>query len=321
MLYPIICLTLLLFRERRFADNVIVRFGIYTGIPVAAWYAMMLGIHIMDVRDPLSWQWLRMLVMGAVAIGAPLAVWGLIRLALWVRRKLRIPWFGVATGVVVLYALVTLFAVLADGDPLAAAFWPAGLAMAFCFFSLAFGPSWAFGVYSGMALRLLWCYPHPLRFRTVQLMGAMSWLAAFMSACRWSIVKSLEAYAELPMNPTGDCYIVSAAAHGHPLLVRSEASTTESGAIISVNNQLRTLKAAELTLRFFTPRGHRIARRIYDRLGPLGARRLANPYLADLVYLALKPAEWLSFLVLACILGKQRKAVGRLYPNATGMLS
>jgi hypothetical protein len=138
-------------------------------------------------------------------------------------------------------------------------------------------------------------------------------LAAFMSACRWSIVKSLEAYAELPVNPTGDCYVASAAAYGHPRLVSSETCVTSSGGIVPVNNQLRTLKAAELTLRALTPSGHRIARCVYDRLGPLAARRLANPYLADLVYLALKPAEWLSFLILACVLGEQRKAVSRLY--------
>ncbi len=315
MLYPITCLSMLLFRERRYADNAIVRFGIYTGIPVAVWYVAMLGIVVTDVSGPLSWDWLGTLVMGAVAIGVPLAVWGLIRLALWARRKLGIPWIGVAAGVVVLYALATLFAVLADGDPLGAAFWPVGVVMAFCIVSLAFGPSWALGVYLGMTLRLLWCYPHPLRYRTIQLMAAMSWLAAFMSACRWSIVKSLEEYARLPMEPTGGCYVVSAAAYGHPRLVGSQVRTTSVGATVPVNNQLRTLKAGELALRVLSPRGHRLARCVYDRLGPLAARRLANPYLADLVYVALKPAEWSSFLILAWFLGRHRNAIDRLYPT------
>jgi hypothetical protein len=315
MLYSIVSLSLLLFREKRFADNAIVRFGIYTGIPVAAWYVLMLGIALAGVREPLSFQWLRILLLATIAIGAPLALWGLIRLLLWARRTLNVPWLGVAAGAVVLYALVTLMCVLADGESLVAVVWPLSLVGGFCFFSLAFGPSWALGVYSGMTLRLLWCYPHPLRFRLLQLIAAISWLAAFMSACRWSIVKSLETYAELPVDPTGDCYVVSAAAYGHPRVVGSEVRTVSSGVAIPVNNQLRTLKAAELTLRVFTPSGHRIVRGLYDRLGPLAARRLTNPYLADLVYVGLKPAEWVSGVVLACILGRHRRAIRRLYPT------
>jgi hypothetical protein len=149
-----------------------------------------------------------------------------------------------------------------------------------------------------MTLRLLWRYPNPPRFRTLQLMGVLSWLAAFLAACRWSIVKSLETYAQLPVESPGGCYIASAAAYGHPALVASESVLAAGGGTVRVNRQLRVLKAAELAMIAVTPPLHRAARWIYNRIGPVVARRLVNPYLADLAYLAFKPAEWASCLVL-----------------------
>ena len=214
MVYPMFSLTLLLFRERRFARDPIVRFGIYTGIPVAAWYCAMLGLVLTGVPSVLSWQWLNILLIVGAAIVGPLFAWGLVRLALWLRRKLRISWRIVIAGGIILYALSLLVAIDPNQRFVEVALWPLYLIPGFFFFSLFFAPSWTLGVYLGMTLRLLWRYPNPPRFRTLQLMGVFTWLAAFLAACRWSIVKSLEAYAQLPVESPGGCYIASAAAYG-----------------------------------------------------------------------------------------------------------
>lgn len=317
MLYPMVCLTLLLFRESRFAEKWVVRFGIFTGIPVAMWYWALLGTVVADVQTILSPNWLGLLLMGFAAIVIPVAAWWVIRLLLWVRRKLRIPWIAVVLVGLILYVVGIVIAIpQADADNVAVAFlWPLAPLAVFWFFSLLFGPSWAFGVYVGMTLRLLWRYPRPPRFRMIQLLAAFSWLGAFLGACRWAIERSLEEYAKLPVEQSG-CYVASAAAHGHRALVGAQEIVAADGTMVRVNRQLRTLKAGELALRALSPATHRLLRRIYDGVGPALATRLANPWMADLAYLSLKPAEWVSCTFLACTLGSERRRVDALFRNS-----
>ncbi len=313
MLYPMVCLTLLLFREARFAEKWSVRFGIYAGIPVAMWYWALLGIVVTDVQGLLSPDWLGLLLLGFAAIVVPIAAWWLIRLLLWVRRKLGIRWEVVA---VVGLALYVLGIYIADPDAnamTAACLWPLWPLAALWFLSLLFGPSWAFGVYVGMTLRLFWRYPRPPRFRMIQLLAAFSWLGAFLGACRWTIERSLEEYAKLPVEQSGGCYVASAAAHGHRAFVGAQEIVAADGTVVRVNRQLRTLKAGELALRAVAPAVHRVLRCVYDALGPALASRLVNPWLADLAYLLLKPAEWASYAFLACTLANERKRIDTLF--------
>lgn len=97
----------------------------------------------------------------------------------------------------------------------------------------------------------------------------------------------------------GDCFVVTAAAHGHPALV---GSARERGSGRVVNEQLRRMWAFESLLCEKCPRFHRRLRHVYDIVGPQVARRVRTPYAADAVYLLLKPVEWLA----ACI-----TAIGR----------
>jgi hypothetical protein len=313
MLYPMVSLTLLLFRETRFAEKWGVRFGIYTGIPVAMWYWAMLGIVVTDVQGPLSPNWLGILLLGFAAIVVPVGAWWVIRLLLWVRRKIGIRWAVVILVGLALYVLGIFIASPHADSMAAAALWPLSPVAGFLFASLLFGPSWAFGVYAGMTLRLLWRYPRPPRFRMIQLLAAFSWLGAFLGACRWAIERSLEEYAKLPLEQPSGCYVASAAAHGHRALVGAQDIIAVDGTVVRVNRQLRILKAGELALRALAPAVHRMIRRIYDALGPVLASRLVNPWLADLAYLSFKPAEWASYAFLASMLGRERRRVDALF--------
>jgi len=46
------------------------------------------------------------------------------------------------------------------------------------------------------------------------------------------------------------------------------------------------------------PRSHALGRKIYNRCGPVIARRISSPWLADLVFLVLKPGELFAAIVL-----------------------
>jgi len=312
MLYPMICLTVLLSREASNATKWIVRFGIYTGMPVAAWYCAMLVISdVIPAESLVLPRW--GIVFIAVAVALPVGLWWLIRLLLWVRREVGIPWIVVVLAGLAVYPIGTLIAITKVHVTADALLWPLYVVFALFLLSLLLAPPWAFGVYLGMTVRLLWRYPRPLRFRIIQMLAAMSWLGAFLAACRWAVVRSLEEYAKLPVEKPEECYAASAAACGHRAFVGSRDVIAADGTAVRVNRQLAVLKAGELALRALMPQVHRLLRRIYDAVGPAAARCLVDPYLADLAYFLLIPAEWTSGAILTCVLGCERQRIDELF--------
>ena len=83
------------------------------------------------------------------------------------------------------------------------------------------------------------------RFSLAQLLGFVSWFAAHCSAWRLSYVWMLEEYSRLPTTPPSGCFVCTAAASGHPPVVRGEDYPAPGGATYRVNDQLRVLKAFE----------------------------------------------------------------------------
>jgi hypothetical protein len=71
---------------------------------------------------------------------------------------------------------------------------------------------------------------------------------------------------------------------------------------------LQRLKAAELILRQFTPRLHAVIRRIYDRIGPVLARRMKHPVIADVAYLTFKPFEWSAWIAICVLLPRAARS-------------
>jgi hypothetical protein len=93
-------------------------------------------------------------------------------------------------------------------------------------------------------------------------------------------------------------YLCTVAAHGHPSLVGPERLGVRHGQVIIVNRQLAVANAFEDLLHARFPRFGRAARVCYDRLAIPICGWVKNRWLADLVYLAMKPAEWLFYLTL-----------------------
>lgn len=93
-------------------------------------------------------------------------------------------------------------------------------------------------------------------------------------------------------------YLCTVAACGHPALVRPERLGFRRGKVIIVNRQLAVANAFEDLLHARWPRFGRVARACYDRLALPICRYIRHRWLADLVYLGMKPAEWLFYLAL-----------------------
>lgn len=83
-----------------------------------------------------------------------------------------------------------------------------------------------------------------------------------------------------------------------------------------LNEQLRILICAEIALHVICPNAARRFRKVYDRIGPMLARLVVNAWLADGLYVSLKPLEWSAKLLLWSIFGQVRPVVEKLYAPA-----
>lgn len=121
------------------------------------------------------------------------------------------------------------------------------------------------------------------------LVGLLAFFVAHGASARLSLALLLEEYAKLPMTDP-NCYLSSAAAHGHAWLVGEACG--------EVSRQTKRLKFLELVICLRWPHAHRVVRKIYNRCGPTLARVCRmNRWFADATYLVLTPlervAEWL----------------------------
>ncbi|BBO31853.1 DUF6688 family protein [Lacipirellula parvula] len=238
----------------------------------------------------------------AVGLGIVLALFG----GLFLEIAKAFGWLKIVTASALLGLL--LAALIAFGDS------ESGAMLAFVIlFVAAPGPIFAALAYSFAAYQV--ALPNGrYRFRISHLLAGTGWAAGHLAAWRKSMDLAIEAYSKLPTDPP-QCYVCTAAAQGHCRFVRSHRVVAFDGRSMPVNEQLQTLKAAELAIAIAAPRLHRRLRRLYNRIGPPLARRLKNPWLADAAYLSLKPAEWLARFVLRRALRIGAEQVRRLYKS------
>lgn len=135
---------------------------------------------------------------------------------------------------------------------------------------------------------------------------AMTHSRPSVSAAVWTGVGSLpfwlgswfwswEVYDALPDQPP-TCFVVTAASRGHRRIVGPMWLVTRHDETRAANRQLLTFWQLEAVWNSRAPRSHAIFRRLYNRLGPIIARRINSPWLADFVFLVLKPLEMLAVI-------------------------
>lgn len=93
-------------------------------------------------------------------------------------------------------------------------------------------------------------------------------------------------------------YLCTVAAGGHRRIVKPLRMGERHGHAVIVNRQLMIANAFEQLLEEHTPRLHRHVRRFYDTYGFPVAKLIRSPYAADMVYIVMKPLEWLFLVVL-----------------------
>ena len=282
LVYSIACYCLLLIDLLRYSQILFIRLGIYTGVLLAVQYSILSGLFFFtDSNTPLSGLYLILLWL------LPVFVPKLYRFLL---KK----WGATAVNATLftLVLLIFLISALLLRNPLVPfVFVLAGLTVA--------APFWCFLMMLRTAIWLRKKYELKLTFPGG--LGIAGWIAGYIAAWRFDILKMYELYAALPPEPPPDCYIATAAARGHPQLVGSWPVQGRNGKSMHVNKQLQILKCAELALMAVNPHLHKWLRKLYDKLGMPLAHTIRNPFSADLAYLFLMPWECMAGLLLKCI--------------------
>lgn len=93
-------------------------------------------------------------------------------------------------------------------------------------------------------------------------------------------------------------YLCTVAAGGHRKIVKPLRMGERHGHRVVVNRQLCIANAFEQILEQRTPKFHRLVRRLYDTCGFPVAKLIRSRWEADIVYVLMKPLEWMFLIVI-----------------------
>lgn len=108
-------------------------------------------------------------------------------------------------------------------------------------------------------------------------------------------------------------YLCTVSLQGHKELVKPIRYGIRRGNLIVVNRQLCVANAFEQLLEERTPRFHRVVRNFYDHYGYPISKWITNPWSADVVYILMKPLEWIFVTVLYLFDEKPENRICRQY--------
>lgn len=93
-------------------------------------------------------------------------------------------------------------------------------------------------------------------------------------------------------------YLCTVAAGGHSKLVKPQRKGSRHGHKIIVNRQLCVANAFEQILEENTPCLHKAIRNFYNTYGLPIAKLIKRPLTADVIYILMKPLEWMFLMIL-----------------------
>jgi hypothetical protein len=291
LIYSVVSYLFFLVKPSRYSHSLMIRIGIYTGVILALQFSLAMLLYS---TENFVFVLLPMWVL-------PFAVlwvhrWGKGKWAVW---KINIAITVVLVGILIILSMyesdITMFPFMVLIGLLAAA------------------PFWSFLIALRSATWLFKSYETNLSLSHG--VGLSAWFAAYAIGWRYDILKIFEMYSSLPTQPP-NCYIATAAAQGHPRFVGSYTVHRTDGLSMQVNGQLQRLKCAELALLAVSPHLHRLLRKIYDVAGKALAQRMTNPFVADVAYLLLKPAEWFAMFILKNIVPEVESVSRRIYTES-----
>lgn len=297
LLFSTVCMFMLLFEPKNMIRLFWIRLGTYTGVLWSFQYMLMVSIpggNITIERSPF---------FAITGVGSTIGI-----IIYWQLAKVFSKYTGVFSWIWFLFNLIiTLFIIslclsYSSGDKV----------MHICVVVLAWfipgilisGPFWSFSFYLWLSIRVFRAVRNS-EIEKISIRSWLVWLTGYLTAWALSIWSLMTYYSQLrETRPSNDCYIATAAACGHKKFVRSREIILKNGEVLRVNDQLYYLKCGELLLQSSVPRLHKICRCIYDCIGPIIAKTLVRPILADVSYAVLKPAEWSCRIVLRIFSGR-----------------
>jgi len=98
--------------------------------------------------------------------------------------------------------------------------------------------------------------------------------------------------------PSDGHYLCTVAAGGHKRVVKPLRMGERRGQRVVVNRQLEIANAFEIVLEEKTPRLHKAVRNFYDHYGFPIAKMIRTEGACDVVYVLMKPLEWIFLIVL-----------------------
>ncbi|MBE6022659.1 MAG: hypothetical protein E7231_05420 [Cellulosilyticum sp.] len=122
-------------------------------------------------------------------------------------------------------------------------------------------------------------------------------IKAWTETSDWNLSNRTSPSPLQPLNSDGH-YLCTVAAGGHRQLVKPIRLGKRHGHEIIVNRQLCIANAFEQILEEKTPTLHHHIRSFYDTYGFPIARLIRSPYIADLIYILMKPLEWFFLFIL-----------------------
>lgn len=108
-------------------------------------------------------------------------------------------------------------------------------------------------------------------------------------------------------------YLCTVSLRGHRKLVKPIRYGIRRGEKIVVNRQLCVANAFEELISERTPKFHKAVRNFYDTYGYPISKHIKSAWSADIVYLIMKPLEWLFLLVLYAADVKPEDRINRQY--------
>ena len=108
-------------------------------------------------------------------------------------------------------------------------------------------------------------------------------------------------------------YLCTVAAGGHKKVVKPQRMGIRHGHKVIVNRQLCIANAFESIIEERIPRTHRVIRYIYDKYGFPIAKCIHSPFIADVIYILMKPLEWIFLIVIYCCDTQPESRIARQY--------
>lgn len=140
----------------------------------------------------------------------------------------------------------------------------------------------------------------------IPLTGLLICICILFGQGPWGIIKAFTetsdwTYSTMisppPEHYTGH-YLCTVAVNGHEKLVKPTRLGVRQGVKIGVNRQLCVANAFEQVIEEKTPRFHRLVRYTYDNYGYPLSKHITTKLRADIIYIVMKPLEWIFLAVL-----------------------